>query len=277
MFLKCRQGALSGLELLLAASIIIIGCSMNGLAGDCKISITSNPGTGSYVWIQDTTTGVWLQSGTLMEPGDFLVPCSSSYTPPHYYKVYVRKPDVIYEAKNWPNSWTQSSDGAYVIGPVDGNEPLHFAGTSIAVAIDVTKTAPIGVCPPSTNFPVVSVPFTVTVTNSATSTTGATLTDFVIVDTLPPGLSFSSATPIPSSVVGNVITWTLTNYPIIPGGSFTINLNTVLAAGTSPGTLTNNVEARGATSIGTTVVKSTTSTTAVYQLPIATITKTLPV
>jgi hypothetical protein len=241
-------------------------CStMNVSGGECKITITTDPSNGAFIWIYDITDSAWLEQGTKMEPADVVVPCN------HYFKVSVRKPDHIYAPKNWPKDWAQSSDKSYLTGQVTGNTPLHFSGDVYSVSINVEKTSTLGGCPSTT----VLVPFTIIITNDATISTGASLTSFVIKDTLPNGLSYYSSNPVATSVSGNVITWTLNN-PLAPGGSFNILLNTIINVGATSGVKTNNVLAVGSTAIGTSAQDSASSTTTVYQNPIATITKKLP-
>lgn len=251
---------------LTACFLILLLTSIYGSAAGCTLGITTDPSQGAWVYILDITPpppDEWVVEGTMQEPvsNDIVVPCD------HCFRVWVRKPERIYAPKNYPNDWAPTADGSAIEGCIGkgGNTPLHFSGDEYVVSIAASKTSYPGGCPGTI------VPFTIRVTNDATVGIGATLTSFVITDTLPNGLSYYSTgtSPAPTSISGNVLTWNL-NAPISPGEYFEIHLNAMIT-GSVYGTLTNTVSAQGSTSIGTIVTNQATSTTVAYQNPIATI------
>lgn len=85
-----------------------------------------------------------------------------------------------------------------------------------------------------------SITWTITGGNNGT----LALQNVVVTDTLPTGLTYVSAVPVPSSIVGNIITWNLPDIPPLTPVGFTITL-TALAPPATTATYTNQVNLSG--------------------------------
>ncbi|MFH0884827.1 MAG: hypothetical protein V1861_03900 [Candidatus Micrarchaeota archaeon] len=85
-----------------------------------------------------------------------------------------------------------------------------------------------------------------------------TLDPVLVVDTLPSGFTFASASPSEDSVVGQVVTWNNVG-PIAPGGSVIILLNSTADLNISNGTYSNDVSVTGVPPNGFNVTDSDTA------------------
>lgn len=238
----------------------------------CPIGITTNPSMGASIYIQykdNNVYGDYFIEGTLTEPTpDVFVPCD------HCYSIWVRKPDMVYSPKNYPDDWHLSSDRTKIEGcpKQNGKTAVHFSGDEIAAGISVTKSpsVPMG-CPG------MIVPFTITITNTATQSSsyvGAPLASFTIEDALPTGLIYDTSTPAWTLVSGNKYKCIIdrSSNPLLPGQSFQIILNAKLTDAAVGNTITNTVVASGSTSFSTIVTDSdNTATITGIKIPVATI------
>lgn len=94
--------------------------------------------------------------------------------------------------------------------------------------------------PNQTVYPNGTITWTITGGNNGT----LDLDDVVVTDTLPTGLTYVSAEPVPDSVIGNVITWNLASIPAHTPVGFTITL-TALAPPATTATFINQVNMTG--------------------------------
>ncbi len=149
-------------------------------------------------------------------------------------------------------------------------EPANDTGTStIAVTrpnVGITKTGPAAA--------VVGSEITYTLAYSNTGDGAAA--GVAVVDTLPAGLTFVSATPAPATTSGQTLTWNIGT--LAAGASGQITLNVRLAATAQPGTQISNTATITTTTPGDPDDgnNSNTETTAVAQQPNVTLAKTGP-
>jgi uncharacterized repeat protein (TIGR01451 family) len=123
----------------------------------------------------------------------------------------------------------------------------------------VTKTGPATVLPGG------DLSYTLVVTNDGPGIArGVTASD-----TLPPGVSYGSASPAPTSVSGQVVTWSLGD--LADGASIPITLNATVGAATR-GSVTNSVTV-ATTSSGDTLADNTSSATTTIITPNVWVTK----
>ncbi|MFN7991320.1 MAG: right-handed parallel beta-helix repeat-containing protein [Candidatus Micrarchaeia archaeon] len=142
-----------------------------------------------------------------------------------------------------------------VTGNATANATVYYANLSV-VKMDQTvlPVSPGGI-----------VQFNITVNNTG----NVTLNPVRVVDTLPPGLTFASASPSISSLVGQVVAWNSVG-SLAPGASVVLRMNAtanpgVVDAGTPLLNLTNSVNATGVPPNGFNVTaNNTTNVTVSY-------------
>ncbi|MFN7991892.1 MAG: right-handed parallel beta-helix repeat-containing protein, partial [Candidatus Micrarchaeia archaeon] len=90
-----------------------------------------------------------------------------------------------------------------------------------------------------------------------------TLNPVALTDTLPAGFTFSAAVPVPTSVVGPVISWANIG-PIAPGASVLVYVNSTVDNSTANGTYTNNANVTGKPPNGSNVTAADSASVGVF-------------
>ena len=120
---------------------------------------------------------------------------------------------------NSASATTTSTEG----GAEATNNSDSCGATFLAPDVSIAKTCPVDMI---TDEPAA---YTLTVSNDGTSTADAV----TVIDTLPATVSFVSATPAPSSIVGQTLTWDLGDLGVGASSVITITVNPDATSGTS--------------------------------------------
>ncbi|NYZ77576.1 right-handed parallel beta-helix repeat-containing protein, partial [Candidatus Micrarchaeota archaeon] len=174
-----------------------------------------------------------------------------------------------FELWNYNGSWLMTSGQALDVGgnyienldlSVLSNGSVYGILQSTAANLSILKLDQTALQPSPGGI----VQFNITITNTG----NVTLNPVEILDELPSGLNYSAASPVPDSVLGQMITWSNVG-PLVQGDFVVIYINSTVDAGiVNPGTpelnLTNTVNVTGVPPNGDNVTAQDEANVTIY-------------